>query len=477
VTSMPRQRLRPGISGISRRPIDPAEAYRIENLVMQRDGVWMPRRAFTSAGLTGVSHVSNLKRDHLMIIQSGALKVWQESGVVATIDTGWPSASSGLNAGWIQYTRAGLGATGPRQPVWCAPKKSRFGYSPASMYYASAQTIGTGGVLTGGRSTLWMENHSLHTIGGQGNSIFFSDAADVASWGLNDIDLPWRIGELKSIISLDDLQVMLFGDQGVGSLQGNTLGNFSIGLVHNDLVLPYGGVTAVRCGRRVMVIGPGPSVYEVGMGGVRRISNPIESSRTSGGLTWELTDRDITSLNAWYDSTTDEYWLSSNSAPSMTWVYDLERNRWTRTIPRHMVGLGLIRFEGSGADRKYYAVDGTLAYSHDFGTPTTFSDLNEPQPVWCVIETAPEHHQMPEAEQQSTALYLDATGSWTVTLRHRDGPDQDWKEEPCGAYTAPCWIHLPQVVYRERSFRFAAAAASDTRFRGVELDERVVAVV
>jgi len=150
-----------------------------------------------------------------------------------------------------------------------------------------------------------------------------------------------------------------------------------------------------------------------------------------------------------------------------TWIFDLEKNRWAGTITRHLVGLGLK--PGNFNFRRFYGLGGQMVM---LSLGSEWSD--SAGSYKCVIETRPDTLQIPETEKQASAVYIDGSGSWTVTLKHRNAPDASWAEDPMGTVSAPGWVHLPVNFYRERALRFEGVPSSTLRFRGVEFDERVV---
>lgn len=453
MTFLDRQRLRPGISGVSSRPIDPAEAYRVENMVLQRDGVWAARPGLVAIGpaVDAISHVSNLDMStNLAVIEGGRLRVFDTDSqtFAGTLSSGWPS-------GWIHHSSGG--GTGATDWYWLAAKVNRFDISFGEIYKINGNTL-AGADISSAPLCQWVTQHATYTIAVRDNEFAWSAPGNSDSWsGADAITCPRFLRFPRALLALNESQALIFGDFGVGQLMGNTPDSWTIGQLYPNMVLwPR---TAVLCGDRVFALGSGINGTRVYFfnPGMYRVDAPIES---------ELEGLAVEKFWAWYDPIGQNYCLS-HSVAKKTWIFDLEKNRWAGTITRHLVGLGLK--PGNYGYARIYGLGGQMVV---LGRGPEWSD--SAGSYKCVVETRPDTLQIPETEKQASAIYLDGSGNWTVTLKHRNAPDASWTEDHMGTVSAPGWVHLPVNFYRERALRFEGVPSSTLRFRGVEFDERVV---
>jgi hypothetical protein len=452
VSFLGRQRLRPGIGGVSSRPVDPAEAYRVENMVLQRDGVWKPRPglvAFGSAAAGTITHVSMQEQGKGIVVEGGRLRQWADGVYDAVLDTGWPTS-------WLHHTIGGNGAF----QYWVSPKTGRFEGGPSQL--RTVETVGEGGslaVIASSPQVYWAEQHGTYTLATRPEEIYWSDAGDSTTWTAGNAIRPQRlVGGAYGMVSISESQVLLLCELGIGMLMGTSPSNFVLGPLYSNIPLPFRGRSALACGDRVFVIGDGPTIYSLNPG-MQRVSASIES---------EIEGLPISGFFAWYDYVDQLYCLSHSSA-GKTWLYDLERNVWMGTWTRHLVGMG----SNPGSDAlasRFYGLGNQMVELTD-GVYTDSSGA-----FTCAIETKPDYQQAPEAEKQASAAYVDGRGTWEVILRYRNGPDEAWTEVSAGNVAAPGWAFFPSNVYRERVVRLVGTPSSTLRFRGIELDERVTGV-
>lgn len=424
-------------------------------MILQRDGVWRARGGFIALGpsVSAITHVSNLDMStNLAVIEGGRLRVFNNGTLTygTTLDSGWPTA-------WIQHAHGG--GTAASDWYWLAAKVSRMTHLTGAVYKINGNTL-AGATITDAPSCQWVAQHATYTIAVHGNEFSWSSPGDSDTWsGADAMTCPRFMRFPRSIISLSESQALLLGDFGVGQLMGNTPENWTIGPLYPNMVLwPR---TAVSCGDRVFVLGGGERGARVYFfnPGMYRVDAPIES---------DLEGLDYTKFWAWYDPL-DQYFCLSHSDAGKTWFFDLEKNRWAGTITRCLVGSGTIPLQFGF--RKVFGLGTSLVYSTTQGTPA-WTDTSGSYK--CTIETKPDYLQAPETEKQASAVFVDAVGEWTVTLRHRDAADASWTDVALGTITAPGWVHLPLNVYRERVLKFEGTPSATLRFRGVEFDERVV---
>lgn len=450
-----RQRLRPGIGGVSSRPVDPAEAYRVENMILQRDGVWKPRPGLVATGsaVSTITHIANLDfSTYLAVIEGGRLRTF-ETGTAAwgaTLSSGWPEK-------WIKHACGG--GTAAKDWYWLGVKAPRLSGSTFGDLHKINANDRTSSVISGAPQGGWVDYHGVYTFSVGGSEIAWSSPGDSDTWSAADsMTSPRFLRFPQAIISLSESQALLLGDFGVGQLMGNTPENWTVGPLYRDMILwPR---TAVSCGDRVFVLGGGEEGTRVYFfnPGMYRVDAPIES---------ELAGLNSEGWWAWYDPLEQNFCMSHSTA-GKTWIFDLEKNRWAGTISRHLVGFGM-KSQNHGFSR-VYGLGGQLVVS------------GSPSPSWadsagsysCIIETRPDFLQAPETEKQASAVFVDGRGDWTVTLRHRERADEAWTDVALGSVSAPGWVHAPLNVYRERVLRFEGTPSATLRFRGIEFDERVV---
>lgn len=442
-------RLRPGQRGFATAPTGPEEALLVQNMVLSRDGFWGSRFGFVTqhTAAATIYHLSNHPNGHLMMVHSSNLyKVNPASSWTPSLleSTGWPTAY-GLRPG-----------RNKRQ--WVACKSNPTGSAAAARRVDSSGTVTNVNLNSNGTM---LESHNRLILKGNYND-------GVLEWSDDDgVDGTWpagnngravaSIGELMAISNISDSQSLLHGTLGLGLIAGTN----STALRQQDLgAFPcaFGGTTPARCGDAVFWLGPQGQLFRFKGGGVE-LGAPLRE--TLRGLTF------ATNSFGFWDQALNYYCLSNQDA-GKTYVYDIERDAWLGYWDKALVGYGRSNVNSSN-QYGLYAYGAKLV---EYGRGAA-SYQDDGSSFTCALETYPDEAEGLQAEKSLQKLYLDAVGSWTVTLYGRSDQSGSWTSLwTSGSVTGPTLLFPTRNLYRQRKIRIEATGGSTLKFREMLLWER-----
>lgn len=451
-----RRQLRPGLKGYSPEPTDPLEARDILNLQLDREGIWKPRPGLlTRATMSGtIRHLSNRPRPTdnypFAMVEGSTLRIVNTSGSTVSKDTGWPT-------GYGLKHCFGQDASG--NSYWIAPKCNVNANSPATPYRINPS--GSFAALSGSPPTCrWVEGYGQYVFAIKNDTIHWSDAGDADSWTASSYvsRLP-NLDVLYGFVSLSESQAIIIATSGTGIWTGNSEDIFQQGELFNIRVAPL-ALTAVKCGERVLFLGPGPRVYSFHPS-LERIDGPVNKDLDG------IADSD--NVLAWFDPV-DNYYCIADFDAGKTYLYDVERNIWVGRLDKALVGIGLGDVDAAPFLYRFYGY-GTKFCQYDTGTYT-----DDGSNMTIAIETAPDNLGLPSTLKQMSQVYVDGEGSWTVGLYGRSNPQAAFSLIESITVDAPGWGYFGYNDYVEMTLRLSATATSSHRFRGLEVDERIIGV-
>lgn len=465
------------VRGLAPYSQDEAQAYWLENLQYDDNGVWRPRwglkwvYGFASA----ITHLSRGPgyTHNLMIVANGGQLYHvdvETPGVPGAIDTGWPSTplvNCVSGSYWVACKSAIGGAVGPVK-LYDGTTLSDPTTPPSDGNY-----IGTHGAII-------MRAKSGDT---STQALRWTTVGDPNVWTSTFAKSPLpELGTVDAVVPFTSRETLLFGPQGIGHVIGNSPQS---GLVFEPLISM--AITTpmrhlVKCRDRVIFAGAGPALYQyVPPNNVQRIDPPIHRNLYSIFGT--------NNFRSWYDALRNCYVLWDNFN-ERGYLYDLDQNRWISALSFGTAGVNLLgqAVIDQGASMTDAATQpwakGFIGASHrllqwDPSIYTDFSASGSSSGCTCVVEYRPVSSG--EVERQLQEVWIEAQGVWTVVLKYRQLLDGAWSTVSLGtvdtgtsgfAKVYPSLANMP--VYRDRVIQIQATSASNVRFRAMAVKEITV---
>lgn len=469
------QRYSPGLGGFARQAQQDLEAYWLENMVIDRDGTYRPRWGleWLTTLPASIVHMSRLGgyNARIMVVANGTLNnIHVESLSTTSVDTGWPS---------VPFTSA-IGVTTSGSNVWIAckagtgvtPGGTLYKYDGSSLSAISSPSVGNGVGMHG--------YFAVKVYSGQTNNtaLRWSNLGDVDTWQVTSAKQPPpEIGTVDAIIPFSQRESILFGPSGVASMKGTAVDSMSFEVVANlPVVTPMYHIA--RCKDAVYFLAPGPQICRYRHPGiVERIDAPLHR------LLYDASGSG--NLRAWYDPQRNLYVLWDNTTYT-GYLFSIDQQRWigaqtygtastnmyghaevdqgASTIDQAEMPWGL-GFTSAGA--RLLRWNPTLYVDETgSGTSTAFN---------CRVETKPSFGGMdPTIEKQCPWVHVYGTGSWTVKLKSRSGPDATYTTTTLGTVTAPGRIYpslANMPAYTERTFLCEATSSSGVRWASIACEE------
>ena len=444
-------KLRPGVAGFASEGVSQDEALLCQNLVLSRDGYWASRYGYVTrhTAAATIYHVSNHPNGHLMIVHSGNLyKVNPASSWTPTLleSTGWPTAY-GMRS-----------AANKRQ--WVAAKTTPTGSAAAVRRVDSAGTVTNVNVANTGTM---LTTHNRFCLKGNYND-------GVAEWSEDDgVDGTWPasysvraqadIGDLMCLTNLSESQTLMHGSLGLALWSGTNASNTrQQGLGHYPCA--FGGTTPTKVANSVFWSGPQQQVFRYRAGG-EEIGKPIRSLLQ--GLTF------ATNSVAFWDQALN-HWCLANVDAGKTFVFDVERDCWLGYWDKALVGYGRSNVNSS-SQYGIYAIGNKIV---EYGQGAA-SYQDDGSSFTCALETVPDDGASLGEMKQIRRLYLNAVGTWTVTIYGRAHSLDSWTSLwTSGAVSGPCYLCPTRHLYPQRKIRIEATGGSGIRFKEMLLWERTV---
>lgn len=458
--SLEPQRIIPGLSGYASQPISPNEAI-VENMEIERDGIWRPRLGLiedTDLGYT-VTHLSSVPSNfsaRAICVANRVGKLYFGAGSTSDLTGTFPEGR--IFEAWGEKSSDGT-------LYWMCHLASPYGSTNGSLVLVDKSgTQTTDGTTTGNA----LETYGLSVISLQGNAssarttLSVSEIGDATTWPATySAVTPSLVGSCARVLTIGDDRALLIGDTGLGSWGGSDADNFNQQDLLGIGLLPE---TWVKCGRRAIGLGHDRRVY-IWEGQLSRIDMPIRDEMA--GILRE-------SIRTHYDPVKSHFILS-DVTQGKSWVFDLDRNIWVTRLSFGTYGLAV-----------YSPVTGYPPYTITYaavGDRVSLYNYPEASRVYtdhgaamtCLMETRPDHREMPEMAKQIQKVWVAGSGTWTVQLLHRDGPADSWTTLAADAtVAAPGYVTFPMHSYRERKLKLTATAASGVRLQQVVVYEGVV---
>lgn len=465
----------PGVGGFARQGNSPLEAYWLENMRIDRDGTYRPRWGAKCLYTFGGT-ISNLSRiggynARLAVVAGGTLyDIHVETLSPTSLGTGWPTAAM---ASTIAVTASGTN-------VWIACK-SPIGGSVGSLYKYDGTTL-TAISSPGNGNYVGMHGYfavKIYSGAGDNTALRWSDLGDVDTWPVTSAKQPIpEIGTVDAIVPFSLRESLLFGPGGVATMSGTSAAGMSFApVINTPVATPMRHIA--KCRDAVYFLAPGPSICRYRHPGVvERIEAPLER------LLYNALG--VSHLRAWYDPQKN-YYVLWDSTSHVGYEFSIDLQRWVGAYTFATTGVDCVGFAeiDQGASTldeddmpwgKGFFAAGARLMQHD---PSLYVDQASTSPgdedsFVCAIETKPSTGIDSSIEKQCREVAIDGTGSWTVKLKTRSGPDAAWTTTTLGDISAPGKV-FPSLanmpVYRECVIRCEAVSASGLRWRSVAIDE------
>lgn len=462
ISGLPPQTVRPGYAGMNRTEVsdNSEEAALIQNLELAKDRIWRPRAGLTSRVLFSgdIQHVSDHpNRSHIMVIEGGRVQYVNS--------VGWGTTE--LASGWDtdEYFKSATGiASGTAPPDWVV-SKGKVNGDPLQIYKVNAS-----GTLAACGSAVanWVEAYGQYVVGITPGAVVWSEAEDITSFpALNSEPPNPACGRINAFVAISDNQALILGDKGCAVWYGSD--HFGQQQLYNLRGIPF-GLHAIRCGGSVLFCSPGPQIIQFfGANNHDRVDAPIHVD-LRGITNW-------TYVHCWFDEFRGQYVVSIPSAAGGTnspvYYLDLESKAWiARNIYKNgagsyasCLGQAVLPDGGGGSDGRRFIAVGKRLLELSYSVYTDNGDAIE-----CILETAPDDRGLPQCEKVMERVWLEAGGTWTVSLLYRARPGANWTTlSALNTVTGPGWAYFTPTAYTERKLQLVATAAS-----GVDLSRLVV---
>lgn len=466
----------PGVGGFARQGSNDLEAYWLENMRIDRDGTYRPRWGskclYVFGGtITHLSRIGGYNARLAVVANSGTLyDIHVETLSPTSLGTSWPTTP--------MASCIGVAASGTN--LWLACKAAVGGTS-GSLYKYDGTTL-TAISSPGNGNFVGMHGYfAVKLLSGVGDNtaMRWSDLGNADTWPVTSAKQPVpEIGTVDAIVPFSLRESLLFGPGGVATMSGTSASGMSFSpVVNTPVATPMHHV--VKCRDAVYFLAPGPAICRYRHPGVvERIEAPLERL---------LYDADgVTNLRAWYDPQLNHYVLWDKTS-HCGYHFSIDSQRWVgvttfATTSVDCIGYAEIDQGASAVDAadmpwgKGFFGAGARLMQHDpsvYTDQTTTSNTDRSSYV-VAVETKPSTGIDASLEKQCREVHLDGTGSWTVKLKTRTGPDGSWTTTTLGTVTAPgkvCPSLANMPAYTERVVRCETVSASGVRWRSVSIDE------
>ena len=470
-----KQRLQPGRAGLAPQGESPAQAYRLENMVIDQDGLYKPRYGLKHCKTMGSGEINHISRPGgynarvMLIAESGKLfDLHVETGVATELATGWPTGPVAASVGsvpggatrWLAC-KAQIGSTAG--PV--------FHYDLSTLTEISTTAPGDGNWLAVVMGAAMRVCSGI----GTGDALQWSKVNDVLTWDtLYQSPPPVGLRSVDAILANGPREGLLFGPNGIARVTGIPPRNLAFELLcEMEVATPM--FHPVRARGRVFFAGGGPAIYMLSPGSAQpvAISGPIfrDLFSTQGPA----------NLRVWYDGVLDEviFW---DRTQKLGWRWSLTENRWIGTMTyadgsTNMLGSAVIDQGASTVDAstqpwaKAFCVANNLVLQTDPSVATDATSSSTTTAFTCRVETQVDRAE-PGLTRQLLRVNSYGAGSWTHYYKWRNDPNASWTTVTAGA--AGEW-HVPpsSVEYRELIVGASAAATTSLRFHSFEIEEQV----
>lgn len=446
-------------------------------MTIDRDGTYRPRWG-TSWLTTLAGEIRHISRPggysaHVILVAGEELqRLHVETLAISSLGGGWPSTP-------LSHTVA---VTSSGDNVWIACKTG-VGGSAATLYKLSGAGPVAAIASPGTGNAVGMHGYfALKILSGatDNTALRWSDLGDVDTWPVTSAKQP--VPEIRTIdyaVPFSQYETILFGPNGVASMTGVTADGMSFKPIANlSIVTPMYHVC--KCRDAVYFLAAGWQIYRYRHPGiVERIDAPISRLLVeSVGPSY---------LRSWYNPQTNCYVLWDR------WNYrgynfSIDQQRWIGVTTygvasTNMQGYAHIDQGASTFDEtsmpwgKGFLGAGSRVVQEDPSEYVDITSASTSSTFDCAIETKPSTGADASIEKQIHEVGIDGTGSWTVKLKYRSGPDASWSTATLGTVSAPGKVY-PSLdnmpAYRERVIRCEAESDPGLRWRSVSIDERPV---
>ena len=456
---IPRRTIRPGLKGYSPEPTDPLEAKDILNLEMDREGIWKPRAGLSTIATfaANINHLSTRPQVtdgyQFAMLEGGRLRVVSITGTSPAVkDTGWPTTYA---------VRHCFGTTSANANYWCAPKCDI--KSAGAVPYRIAAAGGFSALAGSPPNCFWLESYGRYTIALDEFKIYWSDANDSDAWtASSNISRMPNLDRLYGFVAMSEQQAIIISKRGTGIWTGNEESVFQQGELFNIEVAAT-ALTMAKCGERVLFIGPGPRVYSFHPS-LERIDSPVNKDLRAIA--------DIDNVFTWFDVAKNWYCVADFDA-DQTLCYDIEKNIWACRWDKALVGIGQHDDDASPFRRRFFG------YGTKFVEMEPDEEQDDGSGMTVAIETAPEDGGNPSVLKCVSGVFVDGTGSWTVTINGRSNPSAAFGTLATMTVSAPGWGYPSYHQYSEMTIRCSAVPTTTTShsFRQLQVDERILGVI
>lgn len=474
MSQLQRHRERPGIGGASQTPVDGSEAYTLQNMIVDRDGVIRMRPGLVQLGsdetdfITHISLHPSSSRFLIFLTDAFNLK-YMDLEHVSYATTLLKASWNAINCKHFIGGGDDLGALvyGTPKLYWMAFLATVGGTKGALWAVDRSMNISE---ITDANDGYWGEMHGLLNVGTDGNEIQYSDPADSETWpAASVINAPREVGKILAIVPFSDGQSLILGNRGVGLLRGTDEDTIAVEAI-NGFPAADPAHSAVKCGSRVVWMAPGPRIVAYD-GSMVRLDWPVHE---------EMRDdlSDLQTLRFWWDSSINCYCVGDPERGTV-YLFDMDRQRWIgtwvfgendETLDGEMVGIAYRDTDATPYQRQILAVDDKIC---EFDYSAT-ADLGSS--FTCRIESEPNDLGVPESYKQVDKIYIDGGGTWSVRLYVRATSQAAWSEQGSAvSVTAPGWAYLePNYWLGERKVTIEANSQAGLFFKSMSIDERVV---
>lgn len=474
MSQLQRNRERPGIGGASQTPVDGSEAYTLQNMVVDRDGVIRMRPGLVQLGsdeAAFITHVSlHPSSDRFLIFVDAAFNLkYMDLEHVSYATTLLKSAWNSINTRPFIGGGDDLGAAtfGTPKLYWMAFNATAGGVKGPLFAVDRSMNIAE---ITDANDGYWGSQHGLLNLGTDGNEIQYCNPSDSETWpAASVINGPREIGKILATLPFSDGQTIILGNRGVGLFRGDDADTVAVEPI-SAFPAADPAHSAVKCGNRVVYLAPGPRIVAYD-GSFVRLDWPVHE---------ELRDNlDVLSnLRFWWDSVYN-YYCVGDPGSGKVYLFDLDRQRWVGTwvfgendanLDGEMVGVAYRKTAATPYSRQIFGVDEKIcefdfSASNDLGSSFT-----------CRVETEPNDLGVPEKYKQVDKVYVDGGGSWSLRLYVRTNSQAAWVEQGSAiSVNAPGWVHLaPNYWKGERKITVEANSQAGLFLKSLSIDERVV---
>ena len=474
-TQTMKQRLQPGRGGLVRAGENPTQAYHLENMVIDQNGLYKPRYGLKHCKTMGSGEINHISRPGgynarlMLIAESGKLfDLHTETGVATELATGWPTGP----------VAAAVGAVPGGATRWLACKGPISG-TAGPVYHYDGTTL-TELVSTAPGDGNWIAvvmgaAMRVYSGIGTGDALQWSKVNDVTTWDtLYQHPPPVGLRSVDAVIPFGPREGILLGPNGIARVTGVPPRNLAFELLcEMEVATPM--FHPVRARGHIFFAGGGPAIYVLSPGSARpvNISGPIFRDLFGFG--------GVVNLRAWYDGITDEvvFW---DRAQKLGWRWSLTENRWIGTLTyatgtSNLLGAAVIDQGASTVDQTYqpwakvfFAAD-NLVLQTDPSVSSDAISSSSTSPFTCRVETQINRTE-PGLTRQLLRVRNYGYGSWTHYYKWRNDPYSAWTTVTAGA--PGDWDVPPSAVeYRELIVGSSAPSTTGLRFHSFEIEEQV----